>query len=121
MKLGRALVAVGTVGHAGAYLWAAPAHIIDRFWPGHARFHVLQALLWAIGFDAVVLALALGPPSPRVWWLLLVSGLFVHGSYFVALAVFPSFGPPELSAHLILGAFMAIYFAGLVSMRRLRA
>ena len=121
-RLARALMLLGCVAHAGAYLYAATVHVVDARWPGHARFHVLQALIWAVGFDVVLAILALGPlDGRRRWWTLLAGGLFVHGSYFAALIAFPAFGPPELSAHLILAAIAVAYFLGVGAPRsRLR-
>jgi len=114
-KLGRALLAFATVAHMGGYLYAAPEHVVDPVWPPHARFHVLQALLWIVGFDLVILLLVLGPLARGDrWarWALVLAWPFVHGSYFVALL--RGGGPPELGAHLALLVVALLYGLGLL-------
>ena len=113
-KLGRALLAFASVAHMGGYLYAAPEHVVDPLWPPHARFHVLQALLWIVGFDLVLLLVILGPLARGDrWarWALLLAWPFVHGGYFVALL--RGGGPPELGAHLALLVVALLYGVGL--------
>lgn len=110
-----ALLAVATTAHAVVYLYAAPEHVVDAAWPLHARFHVLQALLWAVGFDLVLLALVFGPFRRGHRWALWVLGgawPFVHAGYFIALAGIRGGGPPERSADVIMGGVMFVYAAG---------
>lgn len=110
------LIVVASVGHLAAYLVAAPVDVADATWPLHARFHVLQALLWIAGLDAVIVALALGPlrrGERWSWWTLVSAGASAHAGYFASLAAIRGGGPPEMSAHLVLGALMAAYGAGL--------
>jgi len=105
---------LATVGHIGAYLYAAPEHVVDLSWPDHARFHVLQAIFWIVGFDLVLLALILGPLARGRAWVrqvLLLAWPFVHGAYFFALL--RGGGPPETSAHVALGALLLLYGVGL--------
>jgi hypothetical protein len=113
-KVGRVLLGFATVAHMGGYLYAAPEHVVDPMWPPHARFHVLQALLWIVGFDLVLLLLILGPLARGerwVRWALLLAWPFVHASYFVALLC--GGGPPQTAAHLALLVVALLYGVGL--------
>jgi hypothetical protein len=113
-SVGRILLAVATLAHMGGYLYAAPEHVVDPSWPAHARFHVLQALLWIVGFDLALLVLIFGPLARGdrgVRWVLLLAWLFVHGGYFVALL--RGGGPPQVAAHVALLVVAVIYGVGL--------
>jgi hypothetical protein len=115
MKLARALLAFATFAHMVIYLVAAPEHIVDEWWPRHARFHVLQALQWAVGFDLVLLWLIAGPLKRAERWTLgplVLALIFLHGSYFTSF-VLRGGAPPNLSAHVSLGASTLIYVIGL--------
>src|SRR5262249_14958331 len=92
MKASSLLIALATVGHAVTYLVAAPPHVMDASWPPHARFHVLQALLWALGFNVLVLvvvARAYGRGERWSWWALATAWLFLHVAYFACLPAVP--------------------------------
>lgn len=107
-------MALACLAHAGGYLYAAPEHVIDPHWPPHAQFHVLQALLWIVGFDLVLLLATLGPLARGEPWArrgLWIAWPFVHGGYFVALA--RGGGPPQLGAHLALAVVAVLYAVGL--------
>lgn len=109
------LIALASVAHAVAYLVAAPEHAVDLDWPLHARFHVVQALIWVVGLDLVLALVALGPlrrGAALSLPALGLGGLVAHGAYFIAMAVVPDGRPPELSSHLILGGIMAVYALG---------
>lgn len=113
-RVGRALLLLATLGHIGAYLYAAPEHVVDPGWPPHARFHVLQAIFWVVGFNLVLVPLIMGPLARGETWVrgvLLLAWPFVHGAYFVALL--RGGGPPEASAHAGLLALLLLYGAGL--------
>jgi hypothetical protein len=111
------LLVIANFGHIVGYAMAVPEHIADAAWPPHARFHVLQALLWIVGFDLVSIALALRPfARGELWarWALVVSLVLAHGGYFVALAAIPAGSPPEgLNAHLPLLALLIGHLVGL--------
>jgi hypothetical protein len=114
VRLAKALLLAATAIHAVAYLVAAPEHVVDRWWPAHARFHVMQALLWAVGFDAVVALIVLGPFARGERWAraaLLVAAVFLHGAYFIAFAA--GGWPTNLSAHVSLGASTLLFVFGL--------
>lgn len=112
-----ALIVIASLAHAAAYLVAAPEHVVDPAWPSHARFHVLQALLWIVALDLALVAVALGPlrrgASGSVT-ALAIGGLGAHGAYFSAMAALPEGRPPELSSHLILGGIALVYVIGLI-------
>ncbi len=110
------LLAFATVAHAVGYLFAAPEHVVDPEWPLHARFHILQALLWGVGFDAMILVIVLGPFRAGARWarhLLVLAIPFLHGAYFIAIAAIPDGKPPEMWAHVLLGIVAAMYVLGL--------
>jgi hypothetical protein len=115
MKLSSLLVTLASALHLLAYLYAAPEHVVDDAWPLHARFHVLQAIFWIIGFDLAAIAIARGPlrrREPWAWWALASAFVPLHGAYFIAMVAIPGGQPPELSSHAILGAIAAVYAAG---------
>lgn len=110
------VIALASVAHAAAYLVAAPEHVVDPSWPAHARFHVLQALLWIVLLDLALAALALGPlrrGSRSALPALAIGGLGAHGAYFAAMLAIPEGRPPELSSHLILGGVALVFIVGL--------
>lgn len=116
MKLAKWLVVAASVGHLVGYSLAVPEHVAADDWPPHARFHVLQSLIWVIALNIVTVLVALGPfARGRKWarWALLVSLLGAHGGYFIALATIGG-GPPEgLRAHVPLAIAGAIFAVGL--------
>jgi hypothetical protein len=114
-KASVALVAVASIGHLIAYLVAAPEHVVDGTWPLHARFHVFQALLWTVGFDTLVLLIAVGPHRRGerwAFWTLAGAWPLLHIGYFIALGVIPGGGPSTV-ATAIMGTLAALYGAGL--------
>lgn len=117
MNLPKWLVAAASVGHLLGYCLAVPEHIVAIDWPAHARFHVLQSLIWVVGLDIVSVALALGPfAAGRQWarWALLLSLVCAHGGYFIALLAIADGGPPEgLRAHVPLAIAGAVFALGL--------
>ena len=116
MNTAKWLVGAASIAHLVAYCVAVPGHVIDPTWVGHARFHVVQALLWIAGFDGVCAVVALGPFGRDAWarWVLLVGLVFAHGSYFAALVAVPSGHPPNgMAAHLPLAGFALVYAVGL--------
>ncbi|HJZ88956.1 MAG TPA: hypothetical protein VKN99_27485 [Polyangia bacterium] len=117
MKASSLLIALATVGHAVTYLVAAPPHVMDASWPPHARFHVLQALLWALGFNVLVLvvvARAYGRGERWSWWALATAWLFLHVAYFACLPAVPGGAPTNPHADFVLGALLVVYALGLV-------
>lgn len=110
-----ALIALASLAHAAAYLVAAPEHVVDPGWPAHARFHVLQALIWIVLLDLVLAALAIGPLRRSARGSLpaiALGGLGAHGAYFAAMIAIPGGRPPELSSHLILGGIALVFALG---------
>lgn len=111
------VIALASLAHAAAYCVAAPEHVVDAGWPDHARFHVLQALIWIVALDLALAALALGPLRKGRRGVLPViglGGLGAHGAYFAAMIAQPAGRPPELSSHLILGGIAAVFALGFV-------
>lgn len=111
------VIALASLAHAVAYCVAAPEHVVDAAWPAHARFHVLQALIWIVALDLALAWLALGPlrrghrsTLPAI----AIGGLGAHGAYFAAMIAQPDGRPPELSSHLILGGIAAVFVLGLL-------
>lgn len=117
-RIGVWMVVLASVGHMIGYCFAVPEHIVDGTWPAHARFHVVQALIWLIGFDLISVALALGPfARGERWarWALVIALIMAHGGYFIALLAIPEGHPPEgLRAHLPLAALLVLHAIGLV-------
>ncbi len=111
------LLALASAGHLVAYVVAAPAHIVDATWPLHGRFHVFQALLWIVGFDALALLLAVGPHRRGDRWALFALAAawpFSHLSYFLGLLVIPG-GGPSLGASAVMASLAALYALGLAA------
>jgi hypothetical protein len=121
MRLAQALLGLATLIHVISYVVAAPEHVVDTSWPLHARFHVLQALQWAVGFDLVVAWLIVRLARER-WVLgpLAIAFVLLHGAYFVSFAVRGG-EPSNVSAHIALGTAMALYAAGLAVAWRIRS
>lgn len=118
MKNSVALLVVATVGHLFGYLFAIPDHIFNTSWPLHARFHVLQACFWIVGFDLVTLAVILGPfRRQESWsrWMLLASLVFVHCGYFFSITLIPAGRPrpTEIWPHISLGILLIMFATGL--------
>jgi len=110
---GRNLLLFATLGHIAAYLYAAPEHVVDASWPDHARFHVLQAIFWVVGFNLTLVPLIVGPAMRgEGWavWTLGLGGLFVQGGYFFALLY--GGGPPEWTSHAALALLLLLFAAG---------
>ena len=116
-RVGRWLVVIASIGHLIGYSLAIPDHIGDSGWPIHARFHVLQALLWLIDLDLCAALVAWLPlAAGRRWarWALLGNLFLAHGAYFIALAAMPTGGPPQgMASHLPLGLAAGLYALGL--------
>lgn len=115
MRVGVWLLTAVVVVHIIAYLVAQTEHVVDPHWPDHARFHTLQALIWIVGLDALLVALILGPLRKMKRWtlpLLLIGGVTSQGAYFATMLLFPAGRPPELSAHLIMAVLAAGFAVG---------
>jgi hypothetical protein len=113
----RNLIVAACVLHIIAYLQAVPVHITDMDWPAHARFHVLQALIWLVGLDVSLLLIARGPYARGERWAFgaLVVGLFSsHVGYFLSMFAIPGGAPPGMFAHVALGIILALYVLGLL-------
>ena len=113
--MGYWLIALCHLLTAGAFLVAIPDHAVDPEWPVHARNHVLQALFWVVGLNLISIALALFRKDDRsrvVWTLLLLSGLFLYGGYFLAILI-TSGGAPGPADDLYFGAIASVYAVGL--------
>jgi hypothetical protein len=92
MILSAVLLTLAALGQLVGYWVAVPEHIVDRTWPLHARFHIIQAFFWITGLDVAILILIWWPLRQReVWSLdaLLALFLFAQLSYFVALLALP--------------------------------
>jgi hypothetical protein len=117
MRIGPWLIALASVAHAMVYLVAAPEHVVDQAWPDHARFHVLQALVWVVGFDLVAAVIALIPLRRGERWALWALGaafVALHVGYFAAEIALPDGAPHDrLRADGVLGAVLVLYAAGL--------
>jgi hypothetical protein len=86
------LLTVAALGQLFGYWFAVPEHMVDRTWPLHARFHLIQAFFWITGLDVAILVLIWWPlQQHELWslWLLLALFLFAQLSYFVALLALP--------------------------------
>ena len=118
MRIATWLIVIACVGHLVGYTQAVPEHIADEHWPGHARFHVLQALVWLVGLDLLAIVIAVGPFARGLaWsrWALLLALVCSHGAYFIALTAFPDSGPPQgMASHGPLAGAMALHALGLV-------
>ena len=117
MKLAKWLVVAASAGHLIGYCLAVPEHVVATDWPAHARFHVLQSLVWIVALDTVTVMVALGPfAAGRHWarWALFASLLGAHGGYFIALVAIEGGAPPEgMAAHVPLAAAGAVFAIGL--------
>lgn len=115
------LVCLASALHLLCYLYAAPEHVVDPTWLPHSRFHILQAMFWVAGADALAMGIAWYPLARRERWATVALGihfLMVHASYFFAMAALPAGRPPELIAHVALGAVALLFAAGLVGASR---
>lgn len=113
------LLTVATLGQMIGLWFAVPEHIVDRTWPPHARFHVMQAVFWITGLDGSILLLTWGPLRHQErWslWALLGLLVFAQISYFIAALALPRGRPPSRgnAYDWILAAVVGIYAAGLV-------
>lgn len=92
MLLASALLTVAALGQLLGYWFAVPEHIVDRTWPIHARFHMIQAFFWITGLDLALLVLTWVPLQQREpWslWTLLALFIFAQVSYFIAILALP--------------------------------
>jgi cell division protein FtsW (lipid II flippase) len=96
MLLATLLLTVAAVGQLLGYWFAVPEHIVDRSWPLHARFHMVQAFFWITGLDLALLVLIWWPLQHReAWslWALLALFVFAQLSYFLAILIQPKGRP----------------------------
>ena len=92
MMLAVLLLTIAALGQLFGYWFAVPEHIVDRSWPIHARFHMVQAFFWITGLDLAILVLIWWPLRNReLWslWTLLALLFFAQISYFLAILVLP--------------------------------
>lgn len=112
--MAKGLIIFATAAHLLVYVYAMPEHIFDSSWPPHARFHVLQSLLWIIGLNSILFSVTLKffeNPSRLLWWTLFGGWVFVHWGYFVSFLV--GGPPPEISTHILLFVLLLLYGWGL--------
>jgi hypothetical protein len=117
-RVGVWMIILASLGHMLSYGFAVPEHIVDATWSAHARFHVLQALIWLIGLDLISIALALRPfARGERWarWALVVTLLLSHGGYFIALVAIPEGHPAAgMRAHIPVTVLFVTHALGLV-------
>jgi hypothetical protein len=87
---------LAALGQLIGYWFAVPEHIVDKAWPEHARFHMVQAFFWITGLDLALLLLIWIPLQQHErWslWALLALFIFAQGSYFFAIFGLPKGRP----------------------------
>lgn len=116
VRLAYKLIITASVLHLAGYVFAAPPHAMDEAWPNHARFHIIQSIMWVAGLDLTAIILAYSYDlSEQKWirralWVIFVTSFL---GYYIAILIFPAGRPPELAAHLLLAVPTVLYLVGM--------
>ncbi len=90
MKIIQGLLIYTYIGIIVGFATAIPIHVVDETWSAHAQNHVLQTLVWMIGYSIIGIVLVLIPFGRKElwsWWLLLFSGVMFYIGYFGSIYV----------------------------------
>lgn len=112
-----ALLLVAATGHLIGNLVAGFQHLSNLAWTQHARFHLLQSLMFLAGWDLLVIAISLGPFRHGAgWtaWILVAYVLTVPTAYFIAMATIPAGRHRGPLRHLLYLLQALMFLSGLV-------
>jgi uncharacterized membrane protein len=109
------LLTAPALGHALSYLPAVMEHILDTGWIDHARFHALQSLIMAEGWNLFILYVIWFPlRRGENWtkWALLGYLIAIQLGYFITMALLPEGTPPELVFNLLFAVSLGLFAVG---------
>lgn len=113
---GRVLLTIAMAASAAAFVHAIPRHLADPAWPPHAKNHVLQALIWVVGFNALGVWLVWGPLRsgvPGAWTALALAGACQFGGYFAPNRIVAGGAVPGWLDKAYFASLALLYAAGL--------